>query len=265
MAKKLITNKQNTILTLILNFRFINSKQIQIFLNHKDHRRVNSWLKELTEKEYVEQDFKPVFGTLTKPAVYFLGRLGRDYIRNTFGGWQEMYITRLREDRKRSKAFRIRCQIVADCFLILFEKQIAKYPEFINKWLIERVEPQSNQPQFFTPAYFEELEFNLLKNLKPDAYCYTQKTAGITHTMLYALDAYIPRMMLRYSLQRIFKALDEENWEDEDIQSLQFYFVCPNNMIIVYLRRLLPSFLEGYYGSKELLFHFATRNQLYKR
>jgi len=36
-------------------------------------------------------------------------------------------------------------------------------------------------------------------------------------------------------------------------------------MVIVYLRRLLKSFLEKYYGGKELVFHFATRNQLSKR
>ena len=52
---KLITKKQETILTLIFTFRFINSKQIQEFLQHKDHRRINSWLKDLTEKEYVER------------------------------------------------------------------------------------------------------------------------------------------------------------------------------------------------------------------
>ena len=265
MAKKLITNKQQTILTFIFTFRFINSKQIQTLMNHKDHRRINSWLRDLTEKGYIERDFKPIFGTLTKPAVYFLGIKGRDYIRHTYGGWQEKYLTRLQEDRKRSKAFRIRCQIVADCYLILFEKDVTKYLEFLNHWLTEGPDLLPNKFYFFTPSYYEEVEFTLLKPLKPDAYCYALKTTGITHMMIYDLDAYIPRMMLRYSLQRIFRTLDEENWEDEAIESLLFYFVCPNNMIIIYLKRLLPSFLEGYYGSKELIFHFATRNQLYKR
>lgn len=43
------------------------------------------------------------------------------------------------------------------------------------------------------------------------------------------------------------------------------YVLCPNNMVIIYLRILLKSFLERYYGGKELVFHFATRNQLAKR
>lgn len=72
-------------------------------------------------------------------------------------------------------------------------------------------------------------------------------------------------MILRYLIQRIFTALDEENWEEDSIHSLQFYILCPNNMIIIYLKRLLPSFLEKYYGGKPVQFHFATRKQLYER
>ncbi len=113
-------------------------------------------------------------------------------------------------------------------------------------------------------AYYHELEFVLLPKLKPDAYVYKRISKGIVHTCIYTLDAYFPRMMLRYMLTNIFTTLEEEYWEDESIASLQFYFVCPNHMIIVYLRRLLTSFFERYSG-QEIIFHFATRNQLYKR
>jgi helix-turn-helix protein len=76
MAKKDITNKEHIIIVLLLIFRFINSKQIQEFLGHKDHRRINSWLKDLVEKGYIERDFTPIYGTLTKPAVYTLSVKG---------------------------------------------------------------------------------------------------------------------------------------------------------------------------------------------
>ena len=152
-----ITKKQKTILILIFAFRFINSKQIQEFLKHKDHRRINSWLKDLVEKEYVERDFKPVFGTLTKPAVYFLNKLGRDYLRKTYGGRQERYLARLREDKKRSKSFRIRRQIVADFFLIYFSRYVAQYPLIITERLGQGTSPSTEPYRFFTPAFYEEL------------------------------------------------------------------------------------------------------------
>ena len=265
MSKKIITNKQKIIQILIYTFRFLNSKQVQVFLNHKDHRRINSWLKDLNDKQYLERDFKPVYGILTKPAVYFLSPKGRQYIRETYPLASKKYLGRLRDDKERSKGFRIRWQTITDCYLILFEDYVAEFPQTLEEWLTKGIKLKANEFHFFTPAFYASLDFVLLPLLKPDAYCYIKRKEGITHTMLYVLDAYIPRMILNYSLKNIFTKLDEESWEDETISSLQFYFVCPNNMIIVYLKRLLPSFLERYYGSNELLFHFATRNQMYKQ
>jgi hypothetical protein len=267
MAKKILTKKQQTILTLILTFRFINSKQIQQFLGHADHRRVNSWLKDLTEKQYVIRDYTPIYGTLTKPAIYSLATLGRQYIKETFNPWDTTYLKRLRDDTKRSKAFKVKCQLIADCYLILFEGKEQELLDTIQETLTEGVALKENMLQFFTPAFYSELEYDfpLLSHLKPDAYIYSRTEKGITHMCLYAIDAYVPRLTLQYMLKHIFRILLDESWEDNDIASLQFYIICPSNMVIIYLRRLLKSFLERYYGHVPLSFHFATRNQLYKR
>ncbi len=265
MSKRFITKKQETILLLILTFRFINSKQIQQFLGHKDHRRINAWLKDLAEKHYIVREYKPVFGTLTKPAVCYLSLLGRQYIRNTLFFMDDKYLVRLRDDTKRSKSFKVKCQLIADFYLIIYvgkEKELVTSIEEIVK---EGVTMKPKVLQFFTPAFFSELDFVLLAHLKPDAYVSKQTKTGIVHTCIFVLDAYIPRLMLHYLLKRIFQALDEETWEDDEVASLHLYFVCPNNMVIIYLRRLLSSFMESYYGSKPLMFHFATRNQLYKQ
>jgi len=260
-----ITKKQQIILTILFTFRFINSKQIQQLLNHKDHRRINSWLKDLVEKEYLERDFQPVFGTLTKPAVYFLSTKGRDLIRKTYFV-DDIYLARLREDRKRSKAFRIRCQVVVDCFLLIFPDQVNEYANVIAQWLDQGFKlVKSKQFQFVTPAFYEDLDCKLTSLLKPDAYGYLKNTDGITHIFFSILDAYIPKMMLRTKIQHIFTTLNEEDWEDEAICSLQFYFICPNNVIIIYLKRILPTLLESYSGNVDISFHLATRNQIYKR
>lgn len=265
MSKKIVTNQQQSIQTLIYTFRFLNSKQIQKFLNHKDHRRINSWLKDLTEKGYLERDFTPIYGTQTKPAVYNLASKGRSLIRKTYSKALPKYLERLRDDKDRSKAFRIKCQIIADLYLILFEDKIVEFVKELSEILTKGITLKYNEFQFFTPAFLADLDFVLLPKFKPDAYVYRRTDDGVNHTSLFVLDAYIPRMMLRYSIQNIFAILNDEYWEDESINTLQFYFICPNNVIIVYLRRLLPSFLEKYYGGKEIIFHFATRNQLFKK
>src|SRR5579864_1383619 len=117
MAKKIITKKQHIILLLIYIFRFVNRKQIQEFLDHRDHRRINAWLKDLTTKQYIERDFKVVYGILTKPAVYNLTTKGRKYIKESFRYHMPVYLKRIARDKDASKAFRIKCQIIADWYL----------------------------------------------------------------------------------------------------------------------------------------------------
>lgn len=268
MSKKIITNKQQTILTLLLTFRFLNSKQIQQFLNHKDHRRINGWLKDLTEKEYTERDFKPVYGNLTKPAVYFLTAKGRKQIKDTYIYYLPRYLKKISRDNKASKGFRIKCQIMGDWYLMLFppeqNKNIAILDSLIKGLTTGEMEEKAplNTLQFFTSVNFPS--FILLEKIKPNAYVRKKTTKGITHGLFFVLDAYVPRVMLQYLLKKIFTTLDEEYWETDEIDQLHMYVLCPNNMVIIYLRRLLKSFLERYYGGKELVFHFATRNQLYK-
>lgn len=277
MAKRIITKKQGLILLLLYCFRFLNSKQIQQFLGHKDHRRINSWLKNLEEKNYIVRDFKPIFGTLTKPAVCYLTIKGRAHIKNSYHYHFPKYLKRIARDKDASKSFRIRCQIIGDWYLMLFPNTDKLHTEtktgiaiidnletqFTTNLPEEKVKIPTNILQFFTPSYLPS--FILLDSIKPDAYLRKKTAKGIVHGFLFALDAYIPRFLLRYTLRRIFTTLDEEYWENESIHSLQFYILCPNNVIIVYLRRLLSSFLEKYYGGRPLMFHFATRNQLYKR
>ena len=275
MAKKILTKKQKLILLLLYCFRFLNSKQIQQFLGHKDHRRINTWLKDLAERDYIVRDFKPVFGALTKPAVCYLTSLGRASIRNGYFYHFPKYLKRIARDSKASKAFRVRCQIIADWYLALFHHQknmdkrnsgtgIDILDYLVTELTTDRRDKEEKIPintlQFFTPAIFPP--FILLEKIKPDVYLRNKVTKGIIHGLFFVIDAYIPRFLLRYTLKNIFDTLDEEYWDDESIVCLNVYLMCPNNKVIIYLRRSLPTFMEGYYG-KELIFHFATRNQLY--
>jgi hypothetical protein len=284
MAKKDITNKEHIIIVLLLIFRFINSKQIQEFLGHKDHRRINSWLKDLVEKGYIERDFTPIYGTLTKPAVYTLSVKGRKYTRQSYVYHFPAYLKRISRDAKASKSFRIRCQIIADWYLTLFPPShpserasvtvqkgtstgVSIADVFVHELTTDSGNTEEKIPmnklQFFTPAYFPS--FILLEKIKPDSYLRKRTVKGVTHGLLFVLDAYIPRLLLRYKMKHIFEMLDEENWEDDTIQALHVYVLCPNHAIIIYLQRLLRSYFENYYGGKELLFFFMTRNALYDR
>lgn len=265
MGKKLLTKKQQTILALLFTFRFINSKQIQQFLNHKDHRRINSWLKDLAEKGYIVREFKLRYGVLTKPTVCSLTNLGKKHIQETYNSVDKKYLNRLRDNEKRSNSLKVRCQVLVDFYLIIFRGQEAVLLDRIEAMLKNGVTMNYNTYQFFTPAFFYGINFVLLSHLKSDAYVYRRTKEGSTHTFLYIIDAYVPKLTLQYMLKHIFTALSDEYWEEDTITALHLYFVSPSNAIIIYLWKLMKSFLENHYASTPLFIHFATRNQLYKK
>lgn len=281
MAKKIVTKKQHVILLLLYIFRFVNSKQLQEFLGHKDHRRINSWLKDLTTKGYVERDFTVRYGATTKPARYNLSIKGRAHIKESYDYYFPAYLKRVARDNKASKAFRVKCQIIADWYLFVLptprrntEKTSQKEKitgihiiDYIVPLLHKGVSEEKetiplNIKQFFTSAYFPS--FVLVKKIKPDSYLRMKTNEGIAHALLFVIDAYVVRIVLQNTIKRIFNTLREEYWEDDNINSLQMYILCPNNQIIIYLKRLTTSFMKNYYGGTHLSFHFATRNQFYK-
>ena len=78
-----ISNKQKEILNLLYSHRFLTRKQIQSFLNHKDKKTINLWLKDLRNNEYVNWIYnKDDFAEKTKPAIYYLGLNGIHYLVN---------------------------------------------------------------------------------------------------------------------------------------------------------------------------------------
>lgn len=285
MAKKEITKKQKLILLLIYTFRFINSKQIQEFLNHKDHRRINSWLKDLVTKEYITRDFKFVYGTLTKPAVFSLSIKGRKYIREEFTYHFPKYLKRIARDTKASKSLKIRCQLIADWYLMFFSPRLEKglwtdreekkgqkentgigiIDSLLHALTTEREEKslQQNIVYFFTPSFFPD--FILLQKLKPDGYMKLRNEDGTYHGLLFVIDSYIPEFLLRHTIKRIFDTLDEERWEDDTMYELDLYFLCPNNKISIYLKKFFTQYLQNYYSKTPLRVRSTTRDLLYAR
>jgi len=64
-----ITSRQQAILRLLYQYRFLSRIQIQALMNHKDYKTINVWLKDLREKEYVTWIYSTDFIEKTKPAI----------------------------------------------------------------------------------------------------------------------------------------------------------------------------------------------------
>ena len=111
-----ITKKQQEILKYLYHFRFLNRVQIQALLNHKDYRLINAWLKDLTEKQYLNRIYSNKFGENTKPAIYYIGANGIKFIKEITNCPRKI-LQRLNQEKDRSDHFIGMCQQIADIYI----------------------------------------------------------------------------------------------------------------------------------------------------
>ncbi len=114
-----ISEKQKEILKLIHKFRFLNRIQIQTIMKHKDYKRINVWLKNLVENDYLYRIYDRKTPFNLQPAVYFLAPTGVRFVRYNID-----YDTahKFYREKERSEEFRSRCSVIANLYLDTLRK-----------------------------------------------------------------------------------------------------------------------------------------------
>lgn len=114
MKRQSITPKQVAIIRQLYTYRYLDRLQIQKILLHKDKRRIQVWLKDLRERQFIGWIYSTDFTQKTKPAIYYLSTKGIRYLRDL-----DVYPTdELRKrykDNNRSGAFIGRSLAIANC------------------------------------------------------------------------------------------------------------------------------------------------------
>lgn len=116
-----ITNKQQEILSLLHRFRFLNRIQIQTFLNHKDYKTINLWLKDLTDKKYITRNYESTFQGRTIQARYNLAINGIRYLK-TLSTVEKQSLRKFYRESFTSDKFKERCMLIADLYAGLVKK-----------------------------------------------------------------------------------------------------------------------------------------------
>ncbi len=147
-----ITEKQKEIILFLYRFRFLNRVQIQKLLNNKDHRNINIWLKDLTEKNYLTRIYDNQKNTI--PAKYYLSINGIKFLR-TLPKVEKSFLKKLHQENRRSISFINKSIFIADIYLKLNDIEIF----------------QNNNFKFYTQADFSKEA--VIRELLPDfAYVY---------------------------------------------------------------------------------------------
>lgn len=261
-----ITNKQKQIMELIYKFRFLNRIQIQTLMKHKDYKRINVWLKDLVEKDYLYRIYERKIPLNIKPAVYFLAPTGVRFTR-VLGDWESSH--KLYREKERSVEFRNKCLLLADLYIDIFKKTEAL--NALNFFNTKQDIPEYDgmiEPYPDALISLNKTPTEIIKSLNKKSKLTTKgNTKKRKHRQekrknyLYFLEIIgnkVPRYYLRYRIQQYIEYSDRNGPVEPKSCVL---FSCPNELTQKFLLKFIKTKLEKTLFDPHLLFFATTTDQ----
>ncbi len=250
-----ITPKQKQILQYLYKYKFLDRKQIQQFLDHKYHKRINDWLKDLNQKEYINRIYSNKFGENTKPAIYYLALNGIRHLKEQ----NEYPIEILRKFyrlKDRSNDFIEKCILIAQMVLDLktaADKSHDKKEESELSYLIATPVDLAN-PDYrfnFLTEYKVDLVVKRLKTKK------SGKRTNSTYFLLTIIAPTLPRYSIRHQVKKFIELYNGYEWDDINETFPTIMVICPTIATMIYTKRMTRKLLEDEDNPKDLHIQFA--------
>ncbi len=227
-----ITKKQQEIIYLYSTYRFLNRLHIQQFLNHKNKKRVNTWLPDLVTKHYLEKVPQPnTFASKTKPTIYHLGLNGIRLLKIQDAIPLDRIHNLYREKFKKA-SFIDRCQLLADICLMLLEKNKSN---------------AKNSYSFITQRAYEKEDspFNFLTELNPHL-CFIKQTGRKKkYFLLEIFEETLPKYRRKKRIQTYIEFFEGYEWDENmDEPFPVILFVCPTKPLLISAKRMTKRLLE---------------------
>lgn len=242
-----ITKSQQDILKLLYRHRFLDRIQIQAFLKHKDKGRSNRWLKDLKEKQYIEQSYDANdFVGKTKPAIYNLGINGIRYLR-TLDQYPQLELRKRYNESSRRQLFIDRCMLLADCCLNMEARNNDASGLTYTYALEADYANDDNGYHFLTDSEFVHPHL-----------CYAKAKGNgsgstITRNLLEVIDATLPRYSVKKRLKNYVSFLNSYEWEEETKYTVLpvILIVCPTKANLIYAKRTTRQALADLFGDAD--------------
>lgn len=230
MKKLKTTLKQLEILNLLYRYRFLNRHQIQKFLNHKDPKRINTWLKDLHQNKIIGRHYSTKIGENTRPAIYYLSAKSKQVLSNinnpdiTYTNLGRVY-----REHIRSRLFVERCIFIADLYF----------------YLSDSLKPDQKL-SFFTKVELEN--FNYLPKPLPESYIAILDPKLNKRYFLEIFDENTPRFVARSRVERYCEYKSLRLWErnsDQDFPAVLMVF--SDQKLKDYMMTFIPRYFEEEY------------------
>ncbi len=225
------TPKEQEILKLHYQYRFLNSKQIQKFLHHKNKRRINDWLPDLVKKEYLQRIYDPsTFSGKNQPAVYYLGNNGIRWLK-TQDGYNSAVLQKLYRDKNRSDTFISTCQLIADMCLDLKNQSNDKLS---FDWATENEYTNPKSPLYFS---------GMLSALHPHLIFTKKKNNKMSYYLLEIIPSTLPAYRVRKRIRTYLEFLTECEWIGHIKTAPEILFVCETKELLIRSKRYTKKLL----------------------
>ncbi len=243
-----ITTKQQEILKLLYKYRFLNRTHIQALLEHKDKRRIISWLKDLRDKQYVDWHYDATdFIAKSKPAIYYLALNGIRYLREV-GTYPDEELRKRYKEPGRTQVFIDRCLLVTDCCIALRAKSSGelKYSFVLSA---DYADPESSH--------------RFLDELKPHFFFSKQQGDETTNYFIESFEQTLPRYQLRKRLKDYADYLASE-WNDDNGPVPIALFICATMADLIYVKRRVKKLIEDDWSDEDLQLRITTLEKIQK-
>lgn len=254
MTLQKITNKQTEILNLIHKYRFLNRIQIQTFLNHKNKKNINTWLKDLNDKQYLNRIYSDSIVTNFKPAIYYAGinaiRYFKSLDQNNSSRLKNLY-----RDNERSQSFIDDQIFIADIGLHLLE---------VNKK--EESSEGKFHYEFVTAAdVTSNPKYEFMDDLSPQLIFTKKSKSQLKQYILVLLDSMGPKYMVKKKMKNYIEFFFTNDWEENIAQPFPtILFGCQTLSLLIYAKRSIKGLLDDYQNPDELNIWFATNEVIAK-
>lgn len=209
-----ITNKQKQILLFLYKFRFLTTHHFQKLLNHKNPKRIQLWLKDLKNKQYITHlAIQNTFTDKNKPYVYHLATKARHILKND-ASCDLPVLERIYKEKKRKESFINHCLTLADVYLFFAAQKE------LNEELY-----------FFTET--DLVDYEHLPDPLPSVYIAVKSKEDTRRYFLELFYPYATAGVLRYRFRAYLKYASSGTWEanESDKPFPKVLFICPSKRL----------------------------------
>ena len=242
-----ITNKQIEILNLIYKYRFLNRTQIQQLLKHKDPKTINTWLKDLNEKQYLNRIYSNTIGANTKPAIYYAAINAIRYYKS-LGQDNTSYLKKLYRDNERSLSFIDDQVFIANICL--------NFLELNNKG--------ETSYTFETAAGVTSNHiYKFMEDLSPQLIFIKKTKTESKQYILVQLDSISPKYMTKKKMESYIELFYTNEWEENTGQPFPtILFACQTLALMIYAKRTMKGLLNDYQEPEDFDAWFSTNDKI---